>query len=123
MNLGSPHQHHLSRREFLKLAGLGAAGFFVPRSLFASEDLETISILHTTDLHSHLLPTRTYEGMENVGGLLRCATQIAQWRRDNPNSLLIDCGDEEFKPIAFSTGCSGRTGFVDKFRASEAYPG
>ncbi len=53
----------------------------------------TVSIFHTTDLHGHIVPTRTYTGTENVGGLARCATCIRQWRRESPDSLLLDIGD------------------------------
>ena len=53
----------------------------------------TVSIIHTTDLHGHIVPTSTYEGVGDVGGFARCATQIRQWRRENPDSLLVDIGD------------------------------
>ncbi len=52
-----------------------------------------LTILHTTDLHGCLLPTKDYEGRTNVGGLLRCATLIRQVRAEEPKALLIDCGD------------------------------
>ena len=58
-----------------------------------SSDVVTISILHTTDLHGHILPTIDYNGRANLGGLARCITQVRQWRAENPNSLLIDLGD------------------------------
>jgi 2',3'-cyclic-nucleotide 2'-phosphodiesterase (5'-nucleotidase family) len=86
-----------TRREFLKLAGRaglvsavpalgGAAATLIP-------DTVCISILHTTDLHGHILPTSDYDGNPDRGGLARCATQIRRWQRENPNSILIDIGD------------------------------
>lgn len=55
--------------------------------------LKTISVLHTTDLHGHIVPTEHYDGVGDVGGLARCATQIARWREECPASLLFDLGD------------------------------
>jgi 5'-nucleotidase len=52
-----------------------------------------ITVLHTTDIHGHLLPTTDYEGVRDVGGLLRCATRIDQLRSEKANVLLLDCGD------------------------------
>jgi 5'-nucleotidase / UDP-sugar diphosphatase len=86
-----------TRREFLKLAGQMGLVSTVPTLASAAAALnpETvcISILHTTDLHGHILPTYDYGGNRNRGGLARCATQIRRWRRENPNSILIDIGD------------------------------
>lgn len=84
--------HEWSRRRFLKaLAAAGTAGF-LPRRLLAG-DLVRISVLHTTDLHGHILPTVSYSGQADVGGLARCASQIRAWRAENPASLLVDVGD------------------------------
>ncbi|RPJ34964.1 MAG: bifunctional metallophosphatase/5'-nucleotidase [Verrucomicrobiaceae bacterium] len=82
----------MNRRCFLRGAGawLGAAAAGIRAD---TEKFRTVSIFHTTDLHGHIVPTRTYEGVENVGGFARCATCIRQWRRESPHSLLVDLGD------------------------------
>jgi 2',3'-cyclic-nucleotide 2'-phosphodiesterase/3'-nucleotidase len=86
-----------SRREFLKLAGQVGLVSAVPTLASAAAalypDTVCLSILHTTDLHGHILPTSDYDGNPDRGGLARCATQIRRWRRENPNSILIDVGD------------------------------
>jgi 5'-nucleotidase / UDP-sugar diphosphatase len=86
-----------TRREFLKLAGQAGLLSTVPTLASAAATLDhstvCISILHTTDLHGHILPTSDYDGNPDRGGLARCATQIRRWRRENPNSILIDVGD------------------------------
>jgi 2',3'-cyclic-nucleotide 2'-phosphodiesterase/3'-nucleotidase len=56
-------------------------------------DIICVSILHTTDLHGHILPTFDYDGTADRGGFARCVSQIRRWRRQNPNSILIDVGD------------------------------
>src|SRR5436190_21053247 len=86
-----------SRREFLKLAGRAGLVSAVPTLASATAALNAdtvcISILHTTDLHAHILPTADYNGNPDYGGLARCAAQIRRWRRQNSNSILIDVGD------------------------------
>jgi len=82
----------LSRRGFLASSGawLGGtiAGFGVN-----NRPSNTISLIHTTDLHGHILPTSSYSGLPDVGGFARCATQIRTWRNTHPNSLVLDVGD------------------------------
>lgn len=81
-----------SRRKFL--AGTSAWLGGVSLNLRAEPDrFKTISLIHTTDLHGHILPTRSYGGTSDLGGLARCATLIRKWRRENPDSLLLDIGD------------------------------
>ena len=67
----------------LWLTGIFAAG---------ARDI-SFSIIHTTDLHGHLLPAYDYEGNEDVGGFLRCATLIRELRAKIKHSHLVDCGD------------------------------
>lgn len=86
------------RREFLRQLGGAALGSTLPAWLRAApssgqQDFVRVSILHTTDLHGHILPTVDYEGRADLGGLARCVTRIRSWREKNPNSILIDIGD------------------------------
>src|SRR5712691_4827024 len=86
-----------TRRAFLKT--IGQAGLFCaapPGARAAAalnEDIVRISILHTTDLHGHILPTSDYAGNADLGGFARCVAQIRRWRRQNRNSILIDVDD------------------------------
>src|SRR5438876_2941592 len=93
----SPPYRSWTRRDFLKLAGRAGLLSAFPTLASAAAALEPdtvcISILHTTDLHGHILPTSDYEGTADRGGLARCVTQIRRWHRQNPNSILIDVGD------------------------------
>jgi 2',3'-cyclic-nucleotide 2'-phosphodiesterase/3'-nucleotidase len=86
-----------SRREFLKVAGraglLSAVPSLTGAAATLSSDAVCISILHTTDLHGHILPTADYNGNPDCGGMARCITQIRRWQQQNPNSILIDVGD------------------------------
>ncbi|MGF1657290.1 MAG: bifunctional metallophosphatase/5'-nucleotidase [Verrucomicrobiales bacterium] len=82
-----------SRREFLQLSGAAAVLGLLPHRLLASQDVEVVSIFHTTDLHGNVLPTATYDGTPDVGGFARCATQIKAWRETSPRSLTVDLGD------------------------------
>jgi 2',3'-cyclic-nucleotide 2'-phosphodiesterase (5'-nucleotidase family) len=91
-----------SRRRFLSSAGLAgaAAGLdltaFPIRAAEPAGDLgraRTVSIFHTTDLHGRILPTSTYEGLDDVGGFARVATCLRRWRQECPWSLTVDVGD------------------------------
>ena len=93
----SPPYNSWTRRDFLKVAGraglLGAFPTLASATAALESDTVCISILHTTDLHGHILPTADYNGNPDHGGLARCAAQIRRWRRQNSNSILIDVGD------------------------------
>jgi len=93
----SPPYISWTRRDFLKLTGraglLGAFPTLASAAAALEPDTVCMSILHTTDLHGHILPTSDYDGTADRGGLARCVTQIRRWRKQNPNSILIDAGD------------------------------
>lgn len=97
MNIYSPSE--FSRRRLLQY--LGATGLIsaVPWNIYAEDDdLVTVSILNTTDLHGHIVPTHSYADKDgkvtdDLGGLARCVTQIRAWQKENPNNILIDVGD------------------------------
>jgi 2',3'-cyclic-nucleotide 2'-phosphodiesterase (5'-nucleotidase family) len=85
-------QPTLARRRFLSSAAAGWA----TAGLAGGAELgraRTVSIFHTTDLHGRILPTSTYDGLDDVGGLARCATCIRQWRKESPHSITVDVGD------------------------------
>jgi 2',3'-cyclic-nucleotide 2'-phosphodiesterase/3'-nucleotidase len=94
----------LSRRSFL-----AAGGAFLGASVFADAAAirrgKTISIFHTTDLHGHIVPTENYDGLGDLGGFARCATQIRRWKKEFPDSLLVDVGDVyQGTPESLQTG-------------------
>lgn len=47
----------------------------------------------TTDLHGNIFPYDYFTGRAADRGLAKAATLIAAERRENPHTLLIDCGD------------------------------
>ena len=52
-----------------------------------------ITLLATTDLHGNLFPYDYYTAQPAERGLAKIATLIQAARAENPNNLLIDCGD------------------------------
>jgi 2',3'-cyclic-nucleotide 2'-phosphodiesterase (5'-nucleotidase family) len=53
----------------------------------------TVTLLATTDMHGNLLPYDFYTARPVPRGLAKIATLVEQVRRENPNTVLIDCGD------------------------------
>lgn len=82
----------VSRRRFLTTGG-ALLGSTLLADAAEPRRGKTISIFHTTDLHGHILPTENYDGVGDLGGFARCATQIRRWRQEFPDSLLVDVGD------------------------------
>lgn len=81
----------ISRRQFLGASAgwLGLSSIGIGKE----DDLRTISIFHTTDLHGHIVPTSDYQGNGDLGGLARCATFIREGRKASSHSLVVDVGD------------------------------
>lgn len=63
---------------------------FVPA--FAVDKKEPVTILFTSDLHSHLLPSAR-EGGGEYGGYARLMTVIKEQRELHPDAILVDGGD------------------------------
>jgi len=59
----------------------------------ATAEEARISVLATTDLHGNLLPYDYFTARPVDRGLAKIASLIQDARSENPNNLLIDCGD------------------------------
>ena len=53
---------------------------------------QTVTVLFTHDLHSHLLPSRDLDGGE-FGGYARLMTAINEQKERYPDAVLLDGGD------------------------------
>ncbi len=94
----------MERRKFIRntsaasmIAGAGlwsntalAAGFFT--TVEEKESFKKITILHTNDTHSHIEPINGGRD-DGKGGVARRAALIKKVRNENPNTILLDCGD------------------------------
>lgn len=59
----------------------------------ANEQSKDITILFTSDLHSHLLPSANEDGEGEYGGYARLMTRINEQKAIDPNAILVDGGD------------------------------
>lgn len=84
-----------NRRKFIQqIASLGAVSFLNPTELLAGRETESLCIMHTNDVHSHIEPFplnhKKYPGM---GGVARRAELINKIRTEVTHTLLLDAGD------------------------------
>lgn len=87
-----------TRRKFLRHSAIAAAGFLVSDSLLGAVPFDgkknTLTILHTNDVHSRLDPMpmdgTKYQGM---GGVEARAALISSIREQEDHVLLFDSGD------------------------------
>jgi len=86
-----------NRREFFRSLAVGAAGTLAlstPLSLFATEELVHLTILHTNDFHSHIDPFgKDVPRNAGEGGMAKRAALIKKIRAESKHLLLFDAGD------------------------------
>ncbi|WP_298952840.1 bifunctional UDP-sugar hydrolase/5'-nucleotidase [uncultured Nonlabens sp.] len=93
----------MKRRKFIRntstgiLAGTALwSNYALANGIFTGPELEMgtkkITILHTNDTHSHIEPISGGRN-DGRGGVARRAALINTVREENPNTLLLDCGD------------------------------
>ncbi len=58
----------------------------------ADDEVQSVTVLFTHDLHSHLLPSRSDDGGE-YGGYARLMHVINEEKTKNPDAILVDSGD------------------------------
>lgn len=78
---------------------------------FGRSEQVVVTVLATTDLHGNLYPVDYATGHEADRGLARIATLIRAAEAENPNHLLIDCGDTiQGTPLEYVYQTLARTG-------------
>ena len=67
---------------------------FATASFPLSAERIRLTVLATTDMHGNMYPLDYYNDDKPANrGLVKIATLIRAARADNPNNLLVDCGD------------------------------
>jgi 2',3'-cyclic-nucleotide 2'-phosphodiesterase/3'-nucleotidase len=90
------------RKFFAALLGFVLAAYAANLPAQQPQQRVSITLLSTTDLHGNLMPVDYYANRPAERGLAKIATLIRQVRAQNPNTLLLDCGDTiQGTPLAF----------------------
>jgi 5'-nucleotidase len=83
-----------NRRDFLKCTLGSAIALSIPGELLALPDTESLTILHTNDVHSQVEPfPDNHKKFPGMGGAAARAAIIHQIRQEEKNVLLLDAGD------------------------------
>lgn len=85
----------MNRRAFILNSGVLGIGLgLAPAELFAkTETIHKLTILHTNDTHSRMLPFPKGSQYEGLGGVAKRAAIINEIRTKEKNVLLLDSGD------------------------------
>lgn len=86
---------HTNRRHFLKTLAAGSIAAAIPFTLRGESSTgNTLTILHTNDVHSHLDPFESnHPEFPNLGGFSRRANLINKLRNQKEHVILLDAGD------------------------------
>jgi 5'-nucleotidase len=90
-HLMTPKTHAMTPKTLAMTPKTLAAGLLAIFSSAALAQTDTITILHTNDLHAHCEPT-SIRG-KSFGGYARQATLIEKFRQTDPNPILLNAGD------------------------------
>ena len=82
----------IKRIGILCLVFLALCNLTLPAGAASAKNPDSITILFTHDMHSHLLPAKDESG-RSYGGYARLKTAIDAQKERHPNALLVDGGD------------------------------
>jgi 5'-nucleotidase len=84
----------MNRRTFIKTSTLASAGVLVGAQPLWAAPSQTVTILHTNDMHSRIEAFPDDGGRNaNQGGMLKLAALVQKVKSENSSVLLLDSGD------------------------------